>query len=63
METIGVACIFVWSSLSVVSKMKRNYCTCLHHEMKTNIKWGLPKKTKLLGVTSNMNEDLFGGQT
>jgi hypothetical protein len=63
MKTIGVAYIFVWRSWSVVSKKKGNYWTCLHHEMKTNVKWGLLKITKILGVISNMNEDMFGGQT
>jgi hypothetical protein len=62
MKTIGVACIFVWRSLCV-SKKEGKCCTCLHHEMKTNVKWRFPKKTKILGVSFNMNEDWFGWQT
>jgi hypothetical protein len=58
MKTIGVACLFVWRPLCV-SKKKGNYCTCLHLMMKTNVKWGFSKKTKILGVSFNMNEDWF----
>jgi hypothetical protein len=59
MKTIGVACLFVWMPLCV-SKKEGNCCTQLHHEMKTNVKWGFPKKKKNLGVSFNMNEDRFG---